>query len=221
MALEVTFHRHHLHRLMLQRVEPVLVAGENLDRRDNSGHPHRHREHHARAFQRRILQEMIGANGADDESGGEIRGQHHVDEAIGERRIEDHLPPVRSDELSRRIHREACRRLHPGVSGENPERGDQRADGHHKGGEKMQLVADTLQTEQHDAEKAGFEEECGQHLISHQRTDDRPGLVGEHRPVGAELVRHHDAGDDAHAEGDGEDLQPVIEEVDEDLAAGP
>ena len=35
--------------LMLQRIEAVLVAGENLDRRHQRRHPHRHRKHHPRA----------------------------------------------------------------------------------------------------------------------------------------------------------------------------
>jgi hypothetical protein len=37
---------------------------------------------------------------------------------------------------------------------------------------------------------------------------DRARETGEARPVGAELIAHHDAGDDAHAEGDCEDLRP-------------
>ena len=85
----------------------------------------------------------------------------------------------------------------------------------------MQAMADAFEPEQHDAEEARLQEEGGQDLIGHQRADHRAGLVGEHRPVGAELVGHHDARHHAHAEGDGEDLQPVIEEVDEDLAPGP
>jgi hypothetical protein len=86
---------------------------------------------------------------------------------------------------------------------------------------KMQLVADALEAEQHDAEKARLEEERGQYLIGHQRADHRTCFVREGRPVGAELVGHHDARHHAHAEGDGKDLQPVIEQVDEDLAPGP
>ena len=80
-------------------------------------------------------------------------------------------------------------------------------------GEEVQPVADALAAEQHDAEEARLEEEGGQHLVAHQRPDHRPGLVGEGRPVGAELVAHDDAGDDAHAEGDGEDGLPVVEEL--------
>ena len=81
----------------------------------------------------------------------------------------------------------------------------------------MQFRADAVEPEQHDAEKAGLEKEGGQHLIAHQRTDDRPGLVGKHAPVGAELVGHDDARDDAHAEGHGKDRLPEIEQVHIDL----
>ena len=83
-ALVMAFHRHDLHRLMLQRVEPVLVAGENLDRRHQRRHPHRHREHHARAGQMPVAQQMPGADRADHQRGGQIRRQHHVHEAVGE-----------------------------------------------------------------------------------------------------------------------------------------
>ena len=97
----------------------------------------------------------------------------------------------------------------------------QRADRDHQRGEEMQAAADALEAEQHDAEEARLEEEGGQHLVAHQRPEHRPGLVGEHAPVGAELVAHDDAGDDAHAEGDGEDLLPVVEEVEVDLSRRP
>ena len=49
-ALEMAFHRHDLGGLVLQRVEAVRVAGEDLDRRDHRDHAHRHGEHHARAL---------------------------------------------------------------------------------------------------------------------------------------------------------------------------
>ena len=220
-ALVMAFHRHDLGGLMLQRVEAVLIAGENLDRRHQRGHPHRHRKHHPRTGQMLVAQQMKRADGADHQRGGEIGRQHHMHEAIGKRRIEDDLEPVGGDELPVGIDGVAGRRLHPGIGGENPERRDQRADGDHRGREEMQSVADPLQAEQHHAEETRFEEERGQHLIGHQRADHRAGLVGKCRPVGAELVGHHDAGHHAHAEGDGEDLQPIIEQVDEDLASGP
>ena len=83
----------------------------------------------------------------------------------------------------------------------------------------MQPAPDLLHAEQHDAEEAGFQEEGGQHLVAHQRPDHRAGLVGERAPVGAELVGHHQAGHDAHAEDEGEDLHPVAEQVEVDAAA--
>ena len=206
---------------MLERVEAVLVAGENLDRCNERRHPHRHREHHARAFAGRITQQMPGADTADHESGGQVRGEHHMHQPVGERGIEDHLPPVGRRKLARGIDGVAGGRLHPGVRGQNPERREQRAGRDHQRREEMQFMSDALEPEQHHAEEACLEEECGQHFIGHQWPDHRADLVREARPVGAELVRHHDAGHDTHAEGDGEDLQPVIEQVDENLAAGP
>ena len=47
-ALIVPFHRHDLRGLVLERVEAVQVADEDLHRRDQRRHPHRHREHLAR-----------------------------------------------------------------------------------------------------------------------------------------------------------------------------
>ena len=99
-ALEMAFHRHDLDRLMLQRVEAVLVAGEDLDRRHQRRHPHRHREHHAGAGEMLVAQQMTGADRADHQRRGEIGRQHHVHEAVGKRRIEDHLEPVGGDELA-------------------------------------------------------------------------------------------------------------------------
>ncbi len=96
---------------------------------------------------------------------------------------------------------------------QDPEGRDEGADRDHQGRGEVQPLADLVHPEQHHAEEAGLEEEGGQHLIGHERADDRPGPVGEDRPVGAELVGHDDAGDDAHREGDREDLQPVAEQV--------
>ena len=199
----------------------MLITDQDLQRRHQRGHPHRHREHHARPRQMRIAQQVPGADGADHQRGGEIGRQHHVDEAVGEGRIEDHLEPVDRDELAVGVDGIAGRRLHPGIGREDPECRDQRAHRDHQGGEEMQLGADALEAEQHYAEEAGFEEERGEHLIGHQGADHRSDLVGIDRPVGAELIGHHDAGHDAHRKGDGEDLEPVIEDVEIAVAAGP
>ena len=85
----------------------------------------------------------------------------------------------------------------------------------------MQPAADFLHPEQHHPEEAGLEEERGQHLVGHQRPDHRAGLVGEHRPVGAELVGQHDPRDDAHREVHREDLHPVAEQIEVERLARP
>ena len=83
----------------------------------------------------------------------------------------------------------------------------------------MQLTANTLHPEQHDAEETRLEKKGGQHFIGHERTDHRSRLVGKHCPVGAELIRHDDARHDAHAEGDCKNLEPVFEQRQVNLAA--
>jgi len=77
----------------------------------------------------------------------------------------------------------------------------------------VQFPADLVHPEQHHAKKARFKEERGQHLVSHQRPDHRPGQIGKDRPVGAELIGHDYARHDAHRKGDGENLDPVFEQV--------
>jgi hypothetical protein len=41
-AFVMALHRHHLHRLVLEGIEAVLVADENLHGRRQRRHPHRH-----------------------------------------------------------------------------------------------------------------------------------------------------------------------------------
>jgi hypothetical protein len=48
------------------------------------------------------------------------------------------------------LDREARRRLHPGIGREDPEGGDQRAEGDHAGRQEVQPVADPVPAEQHD-----------------------------------------------------------------------
>ena len=144
-----------------------------------------------------------------------------VDEPVGKAWVGDDRPPARAgEELAVRAHLEAGRGLHPAIDRENPEGRDEGAERDHAGRREVQLAPHLVDAEQHDAEEAGFEEEGGQHLIGHQGSDHRPGLVREDRPVGAELVGHDDPGHDAHRKGDGEDFQPVAVEVGINAFAG-
>ena len=142
MALVMPFHRHDLGGLMLERVEAVQVADEDLHRRDQRRHPHRHREHLARPRAwLAALEQVPGADAADDQRGGQIGGDHGVHEPIGKARIEDDVEPApRRHELAVLVHRVAGRRLHPAVHAQDPERGDERADRDHQRGEEMQAA---------------------------------------------------------------------------------
>ena len=202
-----------LHWLMLQSVEAVQVAGEHLQRRHRRRHPHGHGQHQQRGLVALVAQQVPGADGADDEGRRQVGGQHHVYEAVGEGWVEDHGPPVDRDELPRCIGRVAGRRVHPAVRREYPEGRHERAEADHQGGKEVQAAADAVHAEQHDAEKSRLQEKRGHHLVAHQRPEHRPDLVGKYAPVGAELVAHDEAGHDAHAEGDGEDLDPEIEDA--------
>ena len=86
---------------------------------------------------------------------------------------------------------------------------------------EMESLAHTLEPEQHHAEKSGFEEERGQDFIAKQRTQDRRGLIGKDAPVRAELVADHQARDDAHAEGDGKNPQPIFEKGEKHVPLRP
>ena len=68
-----------------------------------------------------------------------------------------------------------------------------------------------LASEQQHAEEGGFQEERREALVAHQRRHDIGGRIRIPAPVGAELERHDDAGDHAHAEREGEDLYPEVE----------
>jgi len=167
-----------------------------------------------------VFQQVPCAHRANHEGSRQVGGHHRVDEAIGEAGVEDDVPPaVARHELAVLGDEIACRGLHPAVHAQDPEGGHKSAQRHHQRRGEVQLLADLVHPEQHHAEEACFEEERRQHLVGHQWPDYRPRLVREHRPVGAELVGHDDAGHDTHRKGDREDLQPVFEQVEVDALA--
>ena len=90
----------------------------------------------------------------------------------------------------------------------------------HAAGKEVEARRHAVAPEQHDAEERRLEHEGGEGLVAEQRTLDRAGLLREPAPVGAELERHDDAGHDAHAEGDREDLDPEIEHAPVERVAG-
>ncbi len=194
-----------LGRLVFQRVEPVLVADEGLDRRHDGDQPDGHAHHGAGVLRVAPGMDVARADRQHDEGGGEVAGRHHMGEAIGEARVEDRRQPVGrvGDAVD---HLVAGRRLHPAIGGEDPEGGKRGADRHHHAGEDVQPARHPVPAEQHDAEEGRLQEEGGQHLVADQRPDDVADHMREAAPVGAELVGEHDARHHAHGEGHGEDL---------------
>ncbi len=81
LGVEMALHRRDFRRLMPIRVVAVHVADHRLCRPNDCCHPHRHREHDARPRIVGIAQQMIGADRADDERGGQIRRRHGMREA--------------------------------------------------------------------------------------------------------------------------------------------
>ncbi len=164
---------------------------------------------------------MQGSDRSNDQRSRQVGCQDHMDEAVGEGRIEDDCPPVGRHVLANLVDLEALGRLHPGVHRKDPGGRHQRPEGDHQRREEMQALADAVAAEQHDAQEPGFEEEGGQDLISHERTDNRSSLVGKHAPVRAELVGHDDARHDAHAEREREDRLPEVEQLKIDFLLRP
>ncbi|MCY1176360.1 hypothetical protein D9M73_166270 [compost metagenome] len=215
----MAFDRGDFHRLVLKSVEAVEVADHCLHRGDDQCHPHGHRQHLA---DRRIIaaaQQVPGGRSADEERGSNKGGSSHVCQAIRERRVEDHREPVHRD-YNAVDDFVTLRGLHPAVGGKNPERGNDRTDGHHDRGKEVQATADTVPAKQHDAEETGLEEEGGKHFIGQKRPGDGTGKVGELAPVGTELIGHDQTGDHTHAEVDGKDFRPEVVKVTVDTVVG-
>ena len=136
-----------------------------------------------------------------------------------EGRIEDDGKPVVDHVLSVDEAR-ACRCLHPAIGGKNPEGGNHRADGDETGGEKMKARSNLLPAEKHDSQKTGLEEKCRQHLEADQGPQNGSCDTGPFRPVCSELIGKDETGNDAHAEGESEDLDPETIKDEPDFVAG-
>ena len=67
MGVVRALHRGDFHVLIVERVQTMLVAGQDLDGRHRDGHPQRHREHQPRFRIGLVAQQMPGADAADDE----------------------------------------------------------------------------------------------------------------------------------------------------------
>ena len=82
-AVPVRLHGGDLDRLVLERVEPVLVAEEQLQRREDRGQPDRHAQHGARLLDVPAGEQVARADREHDEGRREEGGVDHVGEAVG------------------------------------------------------------------------------------------------------------------------------------------
>ncbi len=113
-VLPVAFYGSDFCRLMFKRVEPMHIANDSLDRRDQQGHPHRHGKHFT--YGRRIIapQKMPGGGGADEHRAAEKSGNRHMGQTIGERRVKDNRQPVLGNDMTV-FNGKTLRRLHPAI----------------------------------------------------------------------------------------------------------
>ena len=203
------FHGSDLGGLVLQGVQAVQVADQELQRDHCCGGENRGPHGFVGALRGTALEQLPGAQARDEKRSGERRCQQFVAEPVGEGRVEDHGPPVGGDELTvDDFIAGGC--VHPGVQTQDPECRQRGAQGHQEGGDQVDTLAHPPAPEQHDAQEAGLQEERRQHFIAQQGPRDVARAFHEARPVGAELEAHDDARDHAQCKGQGKDLGPEI-----------
>ena len=85
------FDRGDLDRPVLERVQPVPVADEELQRAEQRQHADAHVHHGAGFLAMAAGQEGSAADRQHDQRGGQIGRRQHVREAVGEARVEHTL----------------------------------------------------------------------------------------------------------------------------------
>ena len=93
-VIPVGLDRRDLRRLVLQRVESVLIAKQQLQRTQDREHADAH-PHHGAAFGLELVANQVArARRQHDDRRRQVGGGHHVGEPEGEAWIEDHPEPV-------------------------------------------------------------------------------------------------------------------------------
>ena len=125
-------HRCDLDWLMLQRVETVLVAEQQLQWCEDGGETDCHAQHDPALLDMLAGDEVTRAHGQHHKAGSEVGRVEHMREAIGEAWVEDHGEPI--GRISNpAAHFIAARGLHPAVGRQNPESGDCGAESYNRG----------------------------------------------------------------------------------------
>ncbi len=151
----------------------------------------------------------------------EVGGRHHVDEAVGEARVEDDRPPVRPDRaMPPRITWPAgvciqlfAARIQKTGHGGAPARPEAAEVTCNQGGTRLHPKSMTPR-------KVASRKNACQHLIADERPDDVTDHLREAAPVRAELIGERNARDHAHGEADREDPGPETGQAMKVLLAG-
>ena len=98
--------------------------------------------------------------------------------------------------------------LHPGVGGHDEVPGQPGAQEQHQRGKPLQAAAESILTEQQQAQERRLQEEREHPFHRQGLPDDSPGVIGELRPVRAELKFQRNAGHDAKGKTQREDAGP-------------
>ncbi len=211
-AVPMRLHGCDLDRLMRKRVEAVLVADEQLQRRQDHHQADRHAQHGAAFLDIFSGDQVTRADRQHHETGGEIGGVEHMREAVWEARIENGGDPVgrKRDAV---LELESGWRLHPAIGRQNPERRSGGAERDDRRRHHIEPRRHAIKAEQQYAEERCFQEERGEHLITDERADHVADDDREAAPVSAELVGHHDPRHHAHRKRDREDLGPETHQL--------
>ncbi len=97
-GLPVRLDRGELGRLVFERVEPVQVAEEQLQRHEEGQQPERHREHDPALVHEAPAPDDVGGHAQHHEAGGHVEGDDRVRQAIGEGGLENDRQPVFREE---------------------------------------------------------------------------------------------------------------------------
>ena len=87
-------------RLVLERVQAVQVADEDLQGHEDAQKPQRHRKHDAALVDETTAPDQVGRHRSDNEGGGDIEADNRMGESVREGRVEDDLEPILGEEAS-------------------------------------------------------------------------------------------------------------------------
>ena len=129
-------HRRELDRLVLGDRTSGGVAHRQLDRRRDAGDRQRDQQSEPVMAVAPPAQHAHRVDGRDQEAGDHVRGEDHVRDLVGHRRVEDHLQRLDVGDLAAG-ERVALRLVHPRVDGDHRERAPESRDRYRDAGPEV------------------------------------------------------------------------------------